>query len=277
MPWSSTEKSSYGWLQTTGQSGVDKGSEIAMKGGAFSSIRRSLAKFNAIKRIPIVGSISRKIYRTLCKQKPFPGSEAYWIERYYSGGNSGAGSYHKLAKFKAEIINDFVKANNIKTIIEYGCGDGNQLKLAEYPHISYIGFDVSPKAIALCLDIFQNDKTKIFRLMTEYKDETAQLTLSLDVIYHLIEDDIYYLYMERLFNSSERFVIIYSSNYEKEQEYHEKRRQFTNWVETNMSHWKLIGHIPNRFPYHSDNEEGSLSDFYIYEKANSCCCTVVST
>ncbi len=217
-----------------------------------------------IKRIPIIGSISRKIYRVLCKQKPFPGSEEYWIRRYDSGGNSGAGSYHKLAEFKAEIINDFVKVNNVITIIEYGCGDGNQLKLAEYP--SYIGFDVSPKAIALCQDIFHGDKTKSFRLMTEYKGETAQLTLSLDVIYHLIEDGIYYSYMERLFNSSERFVIIYSSNYDEEQKYHEKRRRFTKWVETNISHWKLMRHIPNRFPY-KGNEEGSLSDFYMYEKA----------
>ncbi len=218
-----------------------------------------------IKRIPIVGSISRKIYRALCKQKSFPGSEAYWIQRYNSGGNSGAGSYHKLAEYKAEIINDFVTGNNVTTIIEYGCGDGNQLNLAEYP--SYIGFDVSPKAITLCQNIFQDDKTKKFRLMTEYKGETAQLTLSLDVIYHLIEDEVYYSYMERLFDSSERFVIIYSSNYDAEQEYHEKRRQFTKWVKTNVSHWKLTRHIPNRFPYNGNNEEGSLSDFNIYKKA----------
>jgi hypothetical protein len=219
-----------------------------------------------IKRIPIVGPITRKIYRGLFyKPKPFPGSEEYWMQRYNSRGNSGAGSYNKLAEFKAEIINDFVKDNDVATIIEYGCGDGNQLKLAEYP--SYIGYDISPKAIELCQDIFQHDKTKDFRLMTEYKGETAQLTLSLDVIYHLIEDDIYYSYMGRLFNSSERFVIIYSSDYDEEQKYHEKRRQFTKWVKTNGPHWKLTRHIPNRFPYNGKNGEGSLADFYIYEKA----------
>jgi hypothetical protein len=217
-----------------------------------------------IKRIPIIGFISRKIYRALCKIIPFPGSEEYWIHRYNSGGNSGAGSYHKLAGFKAEIINDFVKSNNVLNIIEYGCGDGNQLKLAEYP--SYTGFDISPKAIALCQDIFRYDKTKCFRLMTEYKGETAQLTLSLDVIYHLVEDDIYFKYMTILFNSSDRFVIIYSSNYEEDQIHHERHRQFTTWVETHISHWRLIRHIPNRFPCHGNNKENSFSDFYIYAK-----------
>lgn len=219
-----------------------------------------------IKRMPIVGPIIRKIYRKLFyKPKPFPGSEDYWIQRYNSGGNSGAGSYNKLAEFKAEIINDFIRDNNVEIIIEYGCGDGNQLKLAEYP--SYIGFDVAPKAIELCQDIFLHDKSKSFRLMTEYKAETAQLTLSLDVIYHLIEDDVYYSYMERLFNSSERFVIIYSSDYDEEQRYYLKRRQFTKWVNKNEPHWKLIHHITNRYPANAINEESSRASFYIYEKA----------
>lgn len=217
-----------------------------------------------IKRIPIIGSVSRRINRALRGQKKFPGSEEYWIQRYDSEKNSGAGSYHELADFKAEVINDFVQANNILTIIDYGCGDGNQLKLARYP--SYIGFDVSPKAIAICNDTFQGDGTKAFRLMNEYNGETAQLTLSLDVIYHLVEDSVYSSYMERLFSSSEQFVIVYSSNFEEAQRHHERRRRFTDWVDMNCSNWKMIRHIPNRYP-HKGNKKGSLSDFYIYVKA----------
>jgi SAM-dependent methyltransferase len=217
-----------------------------------------------IGRIPILGSVSRKIYRALRGNKAFPGSEKYWIQRYESEMDSGAGSYDKLAEFKAEVINDFVEANNIASIIDYGCGDGNQLKLAKYP--SYIGFDVSPKAIALCRSIFQGDDTKVFRLMDEYCGETAELTISLDVIFHLVEDDIYHSYMERLFSSSEKFVIIYSSNFEERQDFHERRRRFTDWVEEHCSNWKLIRHIPNRYPFKADGT-GSLSDFFVFQKA----------
>lgn len=218
-----------------------------------------------IKRIPIVGSFITKTRKeVLSKVKPFPGSENYWIRRYNAGKNSGEGSYNKLAEFKAETINNFVKDNHVATIMEYGCGDGNQLRLSKYP--SYIGFDVSPKAIELCRDIFRHDNTKRFELMSAYKGETAQLTLSLDVIYHLVEDRVYDSYMERLFNSSQRWVIIYSSDFDEEQKYHEKRRRFSKWVKTNQPLWKLIRHIPNRFPYNAKIKEGSLSDFYIYEK-----------
>ena len=55
-------------------------------------------------------------------------SSKYWNERYKHGGNSGDGSYGHLAEYKAEIINDFIEENQIHNIIEFGSGDGNQLK-----------------------------------------------------------------------------------------------------------------------------------------------------
>jgi SAM-dependent methyltransferase len=222
-----------------------------------------------IKKIPGVNSIAGAIYRRWINYpKPFVGSKNYWIDRYDSGGNSGAGSYNNLAEFKAEKINEFVRKNNIKTIIEYGCGDGNQLKLAEY--LSYIGFDVSPKALSMCKEEFMNDSTKIFKLMGNYLNETAQLTLSLDVIYHLIEDSIFTEYMNRLFDSSEQFVIIYASDTDVNPvgtAAHVKQRNFSKWVKGMKSEWKLIQHIPNRYPFNDNDKTGSFAEFFIYEKA----------
>ncbi len=221
-----------------------------------------------IKKIPIIGPILRNVYRKWINPiKPFTGSENYWSERYDSGGNSGDGSYRKLAEFKAEILNKFVRQEHINTIIEYGCGDGNQLKLAEYP--SYIGFDVSLNIITRCREIFFSDNTKVFRLMNEYKGEKAQLTLSLDVIFHLVENDVFDGYMQRLFDSAEEFVIIYSSNTNKNDEgqaAHVRNRKFSEWVKKNKPEWKLCNHIPNKYPFTGDSKTGSFADFYIYEE-----------
>lgn len=217
-----------------------------------------------LSKIPFLNSIA--IYFNLISPfKKFSGSENYWKHRYQSGKTSGAGSYHKLAEFKANILNEFVKDNDIKTIIEYGCGDGNQLTLSEYQ--SYAGFDVSPIAIAQCKKIFVDDKTKSFKLINEYTNEKAQLTLSLDVIYHLIEDEVFNAYMKLLFDSSEKFVIIYSSNTDKQlkpQAAHVKHRNFSSWIEHNST-WQLVKRIPNKYPYSGNNHDGSLADFYIYE------------
>src|SRR5579864_6395854 len=75
----------------------------------------------------------------------FPGSQTYWDQRYAEGGTSGSGSYGEQAAFKAEILNGFVARHGIQSVIEFGCGDGNQLSLASYP--SYVGLDVSRTAI----------------------------------------------------------------------------------------------------------------------------------
>ena len=82
-------------------------------------------------------------------------SKNYWENRYKKGGNSGAGSYSKLAEFKAEIINDFVHKNSVDLVVEWGSGDGNQLSLAKYK--KYLGFDVSATAVNLCREKFKND------------------------------------------------------------------------------------------------------------------------
>lgn len=219
---------------------------------------------NIVRKIPLLGPLAVMLYRKWIR--PFPGSANYWQQRYESCGNSGAGSYSELAEFKAEIINSFVRANTIETVIEHGCGDGNQLRLAEYP--SYLGFDVSLAAINRCREIFSNDTAKEFKLSSDYAGEKAQLALSLDVVYHLVEDHVFESYMKLLFQSSERFVIIYSSNTSDNRgnkDVHVKHREFSEWVEKNKVRWKLQRHIPNRYP--CMNGKGSFADFYVYEKS----------
>ena len=197
----------------------------------------------------------------------FHGSENYWKNRYATGGHSGDGSYNQLAEFKADVLNRFVRENGIATVIEYGCGDGNQLRSARYP--DYTGFDVSPDAVSQCRRQFSGDATKAFRSVSAYAGETAELTLSLDVIYHLVEDEVYVSYMNRLFDSSERFVVIYSSNTNEnppDTAAHVRHRGFSEWVAEHRPGWKLIKHIPNEYPFNGDTKTGSFADFFIYSK-----------
>lgn len=193
-------------------------------------------------------------------------SESYWESRYQEGGDSGAGSYRKFAQFKSEILNDFVKQNKVISVIEFGCGDGNQLRYAEYP--SYLGYDVSNKAVEHCRQLFKTDHSKQFALVSLYKGEKAELALSLDVLYHLIENDIYDHYMHQLFAASTRFVGIYSSNTEKaisRNSDHIRHRQFTAWIANNAPEWELMQFIPNLYPYNGNHKESSFADFYFFK------------
>lgn len=211
-----------------------------------------------------IKKIIKQVYRRLF---PIKNSAAYWEKRYIFGGNSGDGSYCEVAEFKAKVINNFVKKHSIQFVIDLGCGDGNQLSLAEYPQ--YLGLDVSKRAVKMCREKFALDSTKSFKLLDEYNGERADLTLSLEVIFHLLENEIFEDYMRLLFNASGKYVIIYSfDSNDNHLTYgtNMRLRKFTNWINQNRKEWKLISHIPNKYPYNIETGQGFLSDFYIYEK-----------
>lgn len=214
--------------------------------------------------------LGKKLKKVLGKEShtdDFKGSKSYWEKRYVQEGDSGSGSYGRLSLYKAEFLNKFVKEKNIDSVIEFGSGDGHQLTLATYPN--YIGFDVSQKAIDLCDTLFKDDSSKTFLLVTEenLKGKEAKLTMSLDVIYHLVEDEVYTTYMNTLFDTSSTYVIIYASNYDERIAPHVLSRKFTIWVEENKEGWKMITHEKNPYPYDPSNpDHTSIADFYIYEK-----------
>lgn len=220
----------------------------------------------AIKRIPIISTLCKFFYyRVVEPFRLFPGSEDYWKTRYLQGGTSGDGSYNLLARFKAETINGLISQHSVRSVIEFGCGDGNQLTLAAYP--CYIGVDVSPHAIQLCKRRFSGDPDKTFLTLLEYAHERAEMSLSLDVIYHLVEDSVFDEHMKSLFSAATRFVVIYSSNSDNQrnlQGKHIRHRRFSDWIDMYMSEWKLLAHVPNRYPYDGNDDTGSFADFHIY-------------
>jgi len=225
----------------------------------------------AIYGFPLLGGMVRGARLSWTRWlSPFHDSASYWERRYVGGGSSGEGSYGRLAEFKAEVINQIVAEEGISSVIEWGSGDGNQLSLANYE--SYIGLDVSQAAIAQCRRRFAGDRTKSFthlepNVLNQLAGSLhAELALSLDVIYHLVEDNLFESYMQSLFNSARRFVLIYSSNQELAAELpHVRHRRFDTWIAAHRPDWTLVRHVRNRYPQRYAHEpETSRADFYLY-------------
>jgi hypothetical protein len=195
----------------------------------------------------------------------FKNSYQYWNDRYLNEGNSGPGSYGRLSLFKADIINSLLSALNIQNSIEFGCGDGNQLSLINYK--DYVGYDIAEKSITICKEKFKNSSNKKFFLFSEYDGRTADLSVSLDVLFHLIEDHIFINYLEKLFNSSNKYVIIYSSNSNEfgKTALHVKHRNFLDYIDKEK--WELFKFIKNKYPYDKEDPNNtSFCDFFIFKK-----------
>jgi hypothetical protein len=195
----------------------------------------------------------------------FGASRNYWERRYRMGGDSGAGSGSDLPRFKSDVLNGFVRREEVESIIEFGCGDGGQLALADYPR--YLGLDISKTAIARCGERFREDPGKSFLCYDPAAAVRignflrADLTLSLDVIYHLVEDPIYECYLEDLFTASRRFVIVYSTDRdERTRSPHVRHRAFTADVRRRFPEFQLDRTMDNRV------EDESLPKFFFYAR-----------
>ena len=102
-----------------------------------------------------------------------------------------------------------------------------------------------------------------------YSGETADLALSLDVVYHLIEDEVYDRYMSDLFASARRLVVVYSSNRSEDESdrspAHIRHRKFTDWVAANAPDSELLEVVENDHPFRSEEpDETSWCDFYVF-------------
>lgn len=199
------------------------------------------------------------------KTDGFLGTVDYWEQRYRDHGTSGMGSYGVFARVKARFINEYIRANGIRSVIDFGAGDGNQLRLLQIPQ--YIGLDTSQTAIERLRQQFAGDQTKQFVLQNgeaAFDDPRwrAELGLSLDVIYHVVEDEIYERYMRDLFRCARSHVIIYSSNREPRWRFseHVRDRRFSEFVDRHFPEWRL--------EQTSRNPLGPLSrsDFYVYRR-----------
>lgn len=167
----------------------------------------------------------------------------YWEGRYKQGGNSGQGS-HDLDSitFKADYVNSLIVDNEIKSVVEVGCGDGNQLRLLT-GYDKYIGYDISETIVNKCTQTFSNDETKEF-INDVNKLPKSDLVLSLDVIYHLVEDDVFVEYMDKVFSLG-NIVCLYTTNSESTSMVnHVKHRNVEKYVNDNFKDFEMVDKKP---------------------------------
>ncbi len=216
-----------------------------------------------VARIPFVEPVARRVLR-----RTFPGSAAYWERRYASGGTSGSGSSGPQAAWKAEVVNGWVRELGVTSVVDLGCGDGQQLALAEYPR--YLGIDPSGTAVRLCMARFAGDATKSFMHLPpgEFTDPAgwlrADLALSMEVLFHLTEQEVFEDYLRLLFASAERWVVICSNDTDEgRQAAHERYRSFTAWVAAHEPGWQLREQL--------DPPAGVdlMASMYLYERSPS--------
>ncbi len=201
----------------------------------------------------------------------------YWEDRYRRGGNSGDGSYGRLRQYKADVLNKLVTQNDIGRVVEVGCGDGAQLELANYRE--YIGLDVSRSAISIASQRHDGDSSKSFFAFDPagFIDNLglfqADMSISLDVIYHLLTESSFLGHLDLLFSLSRNLVVLYTSDSGSLPTGLSDRAHIHHWPVREViadrfgASWQLASSEVNPYRFDpSDEEPTSFAEFLVYRE-----------
>lgn len=200
-------------------------------------------------------------------------SKAYWVRRYKSGDNSGEGSYGASAEWKLSVLLGFIQSTNGRvkdqfSIIELGCGDGNNL--ASLPKdLNYTGIDPSPDAIKRCLAIHRGDRSKSYFCIdpdtfTNNESFSGDLALSMEVILHLTENHRFEKHLIDLFSCSTKYVGIFNTATDINPHRMGKHNMFRDhrpFISKNFPTWRelSVSFTPQQLGFH----EGTGFWFYV--------------
>ncbi|KAF0677336.1 class I SAM-dependent methyltransferase [Profundibacterium mesophilum] len=200
-------------------------------------------------------------------------SGAYWRDRYAKGGTSGGGSYGRLAVFKAHVVNLMVHRHGLASLLELGSGDGANAELYAVPN--YCGVDIAEEMVARCRARFADRSGWRFETARDFMPKSRGFdgAMSLDVIYHLVEDAVFEDYMRRLFDAARSQVLIYSSDHASsrgETAAHVRHRAYSDWIASEMPGWELVETIPQPYMWNAEEraQDTSLAFFRRYERVS---------
>ena len=158
----------------------------------------------------------------------------YWENRYKNNGNSGEGSHRKdLYTFKLNYIQNLVNSKQIDSVLDYGCGDGNQTK--EFVVNYYLGMDISEYIIQQNKIKYNKNYITLGEFDFKKNQDSFDLVLCLDVLFHLVDEKEYLETVKNLFQLSKKYVLIYSQDKNYNQAPHVLYRTFSNLVPQNYS------------------------------------------
>lgn len=200
--------------------------------------------------------------------QPFE-SRKYWSERYENGRTSGSGSYGRLADYKSNVINDLVKERSIESVCELGSGDGNQASLFEIER--FTGIDVSELVVREANTKFADRPEWRFHTADDFEVQPLafDMTMSLDVIYHLIEDDVFDRYMRDLTTLAARYVLIYASDHnEQAASVHVRHRAYSEWMAAHAPEFKLERTYEHPYPMieGADVDQTTFAFFRLFKR-----------
>ncbi len=117
--------------------------------------------------------------------------QGIWGLNEHGVGHSGSGSTEANTRLYRFFLQDFMRENQIKTVVDVGCGDWEFSRLIDWSGIHYTGFDIVRSVVENNNRIFGNSHIQFFcGNLVELDLPSADLLICKDVLMHLPHHDI---------------------------------------------------------------------------------------
>lgn len=146
---------------------------------------KHLILFFSLFSLPLISSDSEQRFTQLYR-------EAKWGLNEKGEGFSGAGSTVREAAPYMKFLQDFIKKNKIKTILDVGCGDWTFSQHMDWNGAKYTGIDIVRSVIEKNKAKFSSSKVKFLHSDgMEIDLPKADLLICKDVLQHLPNHEIF--------------------------------------------------------------------------------------
>ena len=116
---------------------------------------------------------------------------AKWGTNGNGDGNSGTGSTAHATLLYRTFLQQFLKDNEIRSVVDAGCGDWEFSSLLDWTGIDYRGYDIVDAVVAANTKKFGKPKIRFFAANIVETDLTpADLLISKHVLQHLSNRDV---------------------------------------------------------------------------------------
>jgi len=120
-----------------------------------------------------------------------PFEEVYADGRWGSRLGSGHGSLPRVTGPYRAFLQDFIQANHVTSVLDYGCGDWQFSRLIDWQEAAYVGVDVVPRLIDENRRRYGREGVE-FRVSPADPSElpSADLLIAKDVLQHLPNEEV---------------------------------------------------------------------------------------
>lgn len=133
------------------------------------------------------------------------------------GCGSGGGSTIQNNEIYINFLENFINKNEIKKIIDYGCGDWQSSKLINWGDSEYLGIDCVESLIVSHNKTYGRDTInfKFLDNLNSFFDYKSELLIIKDVIQHWTNDEILF-FLEKIQDNHDYILITNSSEQTEE-------------------------------------------------------------